>query len=103
MPGPNASRCSSGPTATMLAAATLLGRRTNRTIMQIGPTARHSPIGLFQRVCYLVHVVGDSWVAAARRRNHQHPVLLGVALDREATEVTVARRGVGVCPEGLNL
>jgi hypothetical protein len=73
MPGPNASRCSSGPTATMLAAATLLGRRTNRTIMQIGPTARHSPIGLFQRVCYLVHVVGDSWVAAARRTQPPAP------------------------------
>jgi hypothetical protein len=28
-------------------------RRMNRTIMQTDPTARHSPIGSFQRVCYL--------------------------------------------------
>ena len=28
-------------------------RRMNRTIMQTDPTARHSPIGLFRRVCYL--------------------------------------------------
>ena len=28
-------------------------RRMNRTMMQTDPTARHSPIGSFQRVCYL--------------------------------------------------
>jgi hypothetical protein len=28
-------------------------QRMNRTIMQTDPTARHSPIGSFQRVCYL--------------------------------------------------
>jgi hypothetical protein len=34
--------------------------------MQTNPTARHSPIGLSQRVCYLVHLVRDGRVAAAR-------------------------------------
>jgi hypothetical protein len=39
-----------------LLAATLAACRTNRTIMRTDPTARHSLIGPFQRVCYLVHV-----------------------------------------------
>jgi hypothetical protein len=34
-------------------------RRTNRKIMQTDPSARHSPIGLFQRVWYLVHLARD--------------------------------------------
>jgi hypothetical protein len=40
-------------TATMLAGHSA-ACRTNRTIMQSGPTARHSPIGSFQRTCYVV-------------------------------------------------
>ena len=28
--------------------------------MQTDPTARHSPIGSLQRVCYLVHLVRDA-------------------------------------------
>jgi hypothetical protein len=40
------------------------GRRTNRKMMQTDPTAPHSPIGLFQRVCYLVHLARDGRVAA---------------------------------------
>jgi hypothetical protein len=50
------------------------GRRTNRKIMrtQLSP---HSPIGLFQRVCYLVHLARDGRVAAAhgRRPPGLHP------------------------------
>jgi hypothetical protein len=33
--------------------------------MQTDPTARHSPIGPFQRVCYLVHLARDGRMAAA--------------------------------------
>ena len=40
-------------------------QRMNRTIMQTDPTARHSPIGSFQRVCYLVHLARDGRMAAA--------------------------------------
>jgi hypothetical protein len=36
--------------------------------MQTGPTARHSPIGLFRRICCLVHLVRDTRVAAALER-----------------------------------
>jgi hypothetical protein len=38
-------------------------RRTNRKIMQTSPSARHSPIGLFQRVWYLVHLARDGWIS----------------------------------------
>jgi hypothetical protein len=37
----------------MLAVILLMSRRMNRTIMQTDPTARHSPIESFRRVCYL--------------------------------------------------
>ena len=40
-------------------------QRMNRTIMQTDPTARHGPIGSFQRVCYLVHLARDGRMAAA--------------------------------------
>ena len=33
--------------------------------MQADPTVRHSPLGLFQRVYYLVHLAGDTRMAAA--------------------------------------
>jgi hypothetical protein len=60
LPGPNAGGYSSDPQQACWRRPPLLGRRTNRTIMQTDPTARHSPLGLFQRVCYLVHAAGDS-------------------------------------------
>jgi hypothetical protein len=42
-------------------------------IMQTDLSAHHSPFGLFQCVCYLVHLARDGPVAAAVGRDHQHP------------------------------
>jgi hypothetical protein len=42
----------------------------NRTIMQTDPTARHSPIGSFQRKCYLARAAastGPIWQLAGLR------------------------------------
>jgi hypothetical protein len=59
IPGPERSQPSSGRHSktcrSHAAGGHLAERRTNQTIMQTGPTARHSPIGSFQRVCYLIH------------------------------------------------
>jgi hypothetical protein len=55
--------------------------------MQTDPTARHSPIGLFQRVWYLVHLARVGWMSASCGRDHQHSTLIGVVLDGEAPEV----------------
>jgi hypothetical protein len=43
-------------------------RRTNRKIMQTGPTARHSPIGSFQRVCYVVRLHSIAAAASCSER-----------------------------------
>ena len=43
--------------------------------MQTDPTARHSPIGSFQRVCYLVHLARDGRMAAAPQLGATWPSL----------------------------
>jgi hypothetical protein len=69
--------------------------------MQTEPTAHHSPIGLFQRVCYLVRLASDARVPAARGTRPPAPTLIGVVLDRRGqTEVTVDPSGVGVLLQG---
>jgi hypothetical protein len=86
MPGPESDAgirpgTTARPAATMLLAASLVG--AGRTGRSCRPTQlpHHSPIGLFQRVCYLVRTVGTAGWRQAVGRNHQHPVLLGVVLD----------------------
>ena len=70
--------------------------------MQTDPTARHSPTGLFQRVCYLVRLARDGRVAAARGTRPPAPTLIGVVLDRPGQpEVTVDPSGAGVLLEGV--
>ena len=69
--------------------------------MQTEPTAHHSPIGLFQRVCYLVRLASDARVPAARGTRPPAPTLIGVVLNRRGqTEVTVDPSGVGVLLQG---
>jgi hypothetical protein len=69
--------------------------------MQTDPTARHSLIGSFQRVCYLV-----LWRATAGERQpwnattSLHPYRRR-ARRRAQTEVTVDPSGVGVRPQGV--
>jgi hypothetical protein len=70
--------------------------------MQTDPTARHSPIGSFQRVCYLVHLARDGRMAAASgtRPPALHP-------DRRRARWEGANRGRGrpvrcrTIPEGV--
>jgi hypothetical protein len=69
MPDPNETQVFVRPPQ-QAAAATMLLRhpaecRRNTKIMQTDPTARHSPIGSFQRIDYLVHLARDP-VATAR-------------------------------------
>jgi hypothetical protein len=68
-PGPNQSRCWSGHYTAGRGHAGgghPARRRTNKKIMQTDPTARHSPVGSFQRVCYLVLWLATAGGAAAR-------------------------------------
>jgi hypothetical protein len=61
--------------------------------MQTDPTARHSPIGSFQRVCCLVHLARDGRMAAALGRDHQLSTLIVVVLDGKGKQ-----RSRSTCP-----
>jgi hypothetical protein len=70
--------------------------------MQTDPTARHSPIGSFQRVCYLVHLARTAGWQQPLGRDHQHSTLIVVMLDGEGqTEVAVDLSGVGRFPKAF--
>jgi hypothetical protein len=76
VPGPELDRVFVRPEGEAgVAAAILSGHpaacRTNRTSMQTDPTARHSPIGSFQRRCYVVNApaaTGQLLPSSAHRR-----------------------------------
>jgi hypothetical protein len=67
--------------------------------MQTDPTARHSPVGSFQRVCNLVLWLATAGGRQPVERDHQPSTLIGVVFDGEQTEVTVDPSGVGVHPQ----
>jgi hypothetical protein len=67
--------------------------------MQIGTTARHSPIGLFRCVSYLVHLVRDTGWRRPVGRDHQHSTLVVVVLDGEATRGDSRPVRVGLLPK----
>jgi hypothetical protein len=70
--------------------------------MQTDPTARHSPIGSFQRVCYLVHLARDGRMAAApgTRSPALHPDRRRARWEGQ-TEVAVDLSGVGRFPKAF--
>jgi hypothetical protein len=70
--------------------------------MQTDPTARHSPIGSFQRVCYLVHLARDGRMAAApgTRPPALHPDRRHARWEGQ-TEVAVDLSGVGRFPKAF--
>jgi hypothetical protein len=70
--------------------------------MQTDPTARHSPIGSFQRVCYLVHLARDGRMAAApgTRPPALHPDRRRARWEGQ-TEVAVDLSGVGRFPKAF--
>jgi hypothetical protein len=70
--------------------------------MQTEPTARHSPIGSFQRVCYLVHLARDGRMAAApgTRSPALHPDRRRGRWEGQ-TEVAVDLSGVGRFPKAF--
>jgi hypothetical protein len=70
--------------------------------MQTDPTARHSPMGLFQRISYLAHLVRDGRAAAAHRTRPpaRHPDRRRARREGQ-TEVTVDPSGLGVPPEAV--
>jgi hypothetical protein len=58
--GPECGRIFVRPTASLMAAATPAGAQDEQDDHADRSNCRHSPLGLFQRVCYLVHAAGDS-------------------------------------------